>query len=104
MSREKEQYWQEHISGWGASGLSQADYCRKHGISKSTFWLWKRKLSATKDITESPVIVPVSLERIIEAPLSKPICLYVGEFRLEIEAGFCKNTLRELLSVIGSRC
>ncbi len=48
MSKEKEQYWQEHITGWRASGLSQADYCLKHGISKSTFWLWKRKLTRPK--------------------------------------------------------
>lgn len=104
MSKEKEQYWEKHISGWRASGLSQADYCRQHGISKSTFWLWKRKLSAVKDKTAAPVIVPVSLERISETPLPKPIRLYVGKFCLEIEAGFCKRTLRDLLSVIGSRC
>jgi hypothetical protein len=104
MDKKKEQYWQEHITGWRASGLSQADYCRRHGISKSTFWLWKRKLTAPKSKTAAPVIVPVSLERIIKTPLPKPICLYVSEFRLEIEAGFCKHTLRELLSVIGSQC
>lgn len=73
MSEEKEQYWREHITGWRVSGISQVEYCRKHGISKSTFWIWKRKLSVAKSKTEAPVIVPVSLERISEMPLSKPI-------------------------------
>jgi hypothetical protein len=102
MSTEKERYWTEHIADWRASGLSQMDYCRKHGVSKSTFGLWKRKLAAAKNNTDAPVIVPVSLGPIPEAPLSKPIRLSVGGYCLEIEAGFCKRTLRDLLSVLAS--
>lgn len=102
MGTEKETYWTEHIANWRASSLSQVEYCRKHGLAKSTFRLWKRKLAAAKNNTAAPVIVPVSLGRIPEAPLPKPIRLYAGEYRLEIEAGFCKRTLRDLLSVLAS--
>ena len=29
--------WDQHIEAWQASGLSQAAYCRLHGLAISTF-------------------------------------------------------------------
>lgn len=104
MNEEKARYWADHIADWRASSLSQVEYCRKRGISKSTFGLWKRKLAAGGSKEEAPTVVPVSFGQVPEAPLPKPIRLYAGEYCLEIEAGFCKRTLRDLLSVLASQC
>ena len=38
--------WLEVIRGQGASGLSQEQYCEKHKVSKTAFWVWKKRLSA----------------------------------------------------------
>ena len=43
---ERARYWQRHLDRWGRSGLSQAAYCRRHGIKAVTFAWWKRKLGA----------------------------------------------------------
>ena len=43
---ERARYWQRHLDRWGRSGLSQAAYCRRHGIKAVTFGWWKRKLGA----------------------------------------------------------
>jgi hypothetical protein len=32
-SSAKLDYWQGHVSEWSVSGLSQAEYCRRHGLS-----------------------------------------------------------------------
>jgi hypothetical protein len=37
-------HWQLHITAWQSSAQSQATYCREHGLVKSQFSYWKRKL------------------------------------------------------------
>ena len=37
--------WQGVIAEWSRSGLSQAEFCRRHGIKVANFSWWKRRLS-----------------------------------------------------------
>jgi hypothetical protein len=37
-------YWQEHISQWSESGLTQAEYCRRNKLSAAAFHWWKGQL------------------------------------------------------------
>jgi len=41
-ARRKE--WARRLTGWSASGLSQAAYCRREGLDQCTFSGWKRRL------------------------------------------------------------
>ena len=41
---ERARYWQRHLDRWERSGLSQAAFCRRHGLKPVTFSWWKRKL------------------------------------------------------------
>ncbi len=36
--------WGSHLAAWGESGLSQAAYCRCHGLSLACFGYWRGKL------------------------------------------------------------
>jgi hypothetical protein len=36
----KQALWQAHLDAWRASGLSQSMYCKKHGLSLSSFGYW----------------------------------------------------------------
>lgn len=36
----------EHVLGYKRSGLTQTEYCRRHGLSSSSFWGWKSKYEA----------------------------------------------------------
>ncbi len=42
---ERARYWQRHLDRWERSGLSQAAFCRQHGLKAVTFGWWKRKLA-----------------------------------------------------------
>ncbi len=42
---ERTRYWQRHLDRWERSGLSQAEFCRRHGLKAVTFGWWKRKLA-----------------------------------------------------------
>ena len=37
-------FWQKHVRAWYQSGLTQADYCRRHQLSVAAFGWWKRQL------------------------------------------------------------
>jgi hypothetical protein len=39
-------YWHDHLKSWEKSGLSQAEYCRRHDLKYCHFHYWKRKLRA----------------------------------------------------------
>ena len=40
--------WRVLISEFEASGVSQRTFCTRHGLAKSTFELWRRKLRETR--------------------------------------------------------
>src|SRR3974377_2467617 len=57
--------WQQHLNAHAASGLTQAAYCREHGLNARYFSVWKRKLCAPIEVRGSataeaaPTFIPV---------------------------------------------
>lgn len=47
--------WQRLVGGQATSGLSQQDYCTRHGIAYSSFCRWKRELSSVEPIASAAV-------------------------------------------------
>ncbi len=41
---ERATYWATQLATWERSGLTQAEYCRRHRIKAGTFAWWKRRL------------------------------------------------------------
>jgi len=39
----RRRFWAGHLQGWKQSGLSQAEYCRQHQLSATTFAWWKTR-------------------------------------------------------------
>jgi hypothetical protein len=39
----RRRFWARHLQGWKRSGLSQAEYCRQHQLSATTFAWWKTR-------------------------------------------------------------
>jgi hypothetical protein len=38
-------YWRRWMGKWKRSGLTQAEFCRRHGLKVGSFSWWKHKLS-----------------------------------------------------------
>ena len=53
--------WKNHIEEWQASGLSQADYCRQHGLNANTF---SGRLShhRSQEKPRQPELIPVQVQ------------------------------------------
>ena len=46
QNQQTKHIWSEHLAQWLASGLSQAAYCRKHGVCQQKFSYRKRQSDA----------------------------------------------------------
>ena len=46
------QFWPDHVSKWHDSGLSQANYCRQHGLCQNSFSYHKLKSSTGLMLTK----------------------------------------------------
>lgn len=55
----KAEFWKPHLAGWRDSGLSQAAYCREHGLSLKCFAYWRRTLGSTLALSSAPAVVPI---------------------------------------------
>ena len=92
---ERRRFWEYHLEQCRTSGLSQAEYCRRHHLSIKSFGYRKRTIRK----------VPLCL---VEVPLSPrvpspphPLSLAVGpRYTIRIEPGFDADPLRQLLEVL----
>jgi hypothetical protein len=41
--RRTPEHWRRIVEGWPASGLTQAQYCERHGISVASLHRWSKK-------------------------------------------------------------
>ena len=87
-----------HIEAWQTSGMSQAAYCREHGLNTKTFGNWAREHRADQ-VVRSPALVPVTIK-----PMPIPantICLRGrGGHVLELPSTVSPHWLGELLKCL----
>ena len=100
---EKYQYWQPHIKAWEESGISQADFCRQHGLNIKLFGYWKRKLvRKSAGVSFVPVSIKPSHTASMKSGSSLRLVTCKG-LSIEVGDGFNPATLRMLLDAIGQR-
>lgn len=109
---ERGRFWERHLQQWRQSGLSQAQYCRRHHLSAPAFGWWKGRLSATGgrtqpaadkkgsfvELTLGEREVPVPAGAVVyEIVLSRQRCLRLG-------CGFEPERVRQLLELLEGAC
>lgn len=59
--------WRRLVDGWEDSGLTQAQYCRKKGISVASLQRWRHLLADTDEAGNEPALSPSFLPvRLVE--------------------------------------
>ncbi|CAE6508515.1 conserved hypothetical protein [Nitrosomonas nitrosa] len=94
-------YKQNHIEAWQASGLSQRDYCRQHGLNAKTFGNWLRiyRNSRMDAKVKVPMLIPVT----IKPEVSSTESLYLrgsNGHTLQLPANVSPQWLGELLKCL----
>jgi len=95
---QKRTYWKQHIDSWQETGLTQAEYCRRHNLKHHQLVYWKKRFIKTEtDVS----FVPLKLEDLLDMPARAdraPLCLVIDDqFKIEIRAGFDAPLLRQLI-------
>lgn len=99
--------WRRIILRQQRSGLSIAEYCRRHEVPPASFFAWKRRLRQETALASLPAFVPV-----VPTPAEPPaaeatsgaiaLCLDRGR-RLLLCPGFDPLTLRQALAILEDR-
>lgn len=105
---DKSSYWHEHFESWENSGLSQAEYCRRHNLKYCLFHYWKRKLrkpSQPSGQTESETInfvevgssLPIGSRLSFRTAPGDFFRLWIGDICVEVGNKFDPQSLSQLL-------
>ena len=96
-----------HIEQWRASGLSQSEYSRRHGLKMATFNYWVRHMEAKGALPFSPSsagLVLVHTEETAQPAMPEAHALVLRTthgYRLELAASVSPRWLAELLQCLG---
>ena len=94
--------WKQHIEDWRASDLSQAEYCRRHGLNANTF-SGRLHHCRSQGLPPRPELIPVQVRALPKAaePALGPIVLWHRGQRLELPPAVSPRWLAELLQCLG---
>lgn len=98
-------FWTAHVAAQAKSGLSRAEYCRRHELSYHTLTYWQRKLKQHKT-SHIPQLIPIP-ERTIQAALP-PQCgdmrvVLTNNIYIELSNSFSNDALARLLPLLASQ-
>ena len=89
-------FWNDHIEAWQASGLSQAAYCRQHGLNPGTFAGRLREYRAGP-APAAPALIPIRVEPAPAARAEPLILRLTSGHCLELPAAAEPRWLAEVL-------
>jgi hypothetical protein len=98
---EKRRFWEEHLSRWEASGLSQKEYCRQNDLKIHCLLYWRKKQRCRPESTACLVEWPVPRQEqglfCFEPALSVVID---RRYRIEIHKDFDPCVLDRVIRVL----
>jgi hypothetical protein len=101
--RHDRDYWRLHVEAWRASGLSQGQYSKKHGMRKRTLGHWAWKLGRTAAASQGS-LVEVGRAPLAEQSSARPIELMVeGRYLLRVWPGTRGSDIREVVTALEPR-
>jgi len=89
----KQDFWNEHIRAWRSSGLTQGEYCNRHGLKVASlgYWLGKQRRQA-----EPLTLVPLPLQTSHAGPVLHGATGWRLELPVQIEAVWLADLLARL--------
>jgi len=104
--RQRREHWREIMRRWGASGLSQAAFCRRHKLRVGQFSWWKRWLAgiAARGQGQSdaapPAFVSLKVVQATVADENRLELLLKGERSLLFSAGIDPARLSAIVKAL----
>jgi len=105
LSGNGRRFWLAHADAQVKSGLSRAEYCRRHELSYHTLTYWQKKSSRTKSQTSGTLVaVPAALFKEAQSQSTPQIRVVLpNSIIIELSNTFTAAALNELLNVVEKR-
>jgi hypothetical protein len=99
---QKRTFWRTHITSWEKTHISQAEYCRRNGLSSRSFGYWKKKQDNAKVNSVSFVSVPLAPPMDVGTKVGRaPLCIVLDDrYRIEVGDDFSPLTLQRLVHAL----
>ena len=97
LAEQRKEVWRRHIAECRESGLSYAEYSRRHDLKESAFCYWRQRLS------ESTVQKPAFVElKVSESRTSGIEIIFRNQIRVGLSSDFDEKVLERLIGMLGS--
>jgi len=93
QQRYSTEQWQTFIDQQAASGQTMVAFCAEHGLARSTFQRWKRRLRATPQPSAQPLFTPL-LDMGATAPSAPTPVDQAWDIELDLGDGVCLRIRR----------
>lgn len=103
----KQEQWRKRIDECTSSGLNIQQWCKANNVSPDQYHYWKKKFNAlANDSKQSETQwAPLLIQNTQKSTIStSTITLQVGPFKVDVVKGFDKQTLTDLLKILGPLC
>ncbi|KJS48783.1 IS66 family insertion sequence element accessory protein TnpA [Desulfosporosinus sp. BICA1-9] len=92
------------INSFKESGLSIPEWCKENNVKTSTLRYWLNKIKTEENSRSNEEgWVTIAVNNSLETKVS-PIVIKVGPFSVEIQPGFDRSTLTEVIAAIHGVC
>ncbi|PZN12862.1 MAG: IS66 family insertion sequence hypothetical protein [Proteobacteria bacterium] len=102
---QRRQFWAARIADYRASGLTMSAWCAANHctIDQLKYWLYKAKKLPPSPSSPSPTRwVPLTVaDGHPKSDVSSSLVIYIGKARIELQAGFDLELLREVVRALG---
>ncbi len=103
---ETEVKWSERVRDWRSSGKTAEQFAEGRGFEPTTLRYWASRLGRSKAASaESHVTRRVRMVRVEragrEASTAPAIVIAIGAARIEVQAGFDRELLGEVVAALG---
>jgi hypothetical protein len=100
MAQDRMTFWQGHLAAQASSGLTQAAYCKAHGLARKSFYNWKRRLSTEPAAPSAAGWLPVAIAAEPSAGQAGLTVRLPDGLAIDVPADFSETVLRRLLAVV----
>ncbi len=98
ISEESKQKWKENILNRQSSGLSIAEWCRRHKIAPHNFYYWQKKIFPKAHLGE--FVFAEIKEEIISNDLGSGVTLECQGITVHLSQKFVPSVLKRCLEVL----
>lgn len=92
------------INSFIESGMSIPEWCKENNVKTSTLRYWLNKIKTQENLkSNEDGWVTIAVNNSLETKVT-PIVVKVGPFSVEIQPGFDRSTLTEVIAAIHGVC